>query len=83
MPPGAVANFNHYSKSVQERANLGIGTLPQSLAEAVNELEADTLSTDVMGEEIIGEFIKLKRMEWVEYMRHVSDWEIERYLEFF
>ncbi len=83
LDPGAVANFNHYSKSVQELANLGIGTLPQSLAEAVNELETDTLFSDVMGEEIIGEFIKLKRMEWVEYMRHVSDWEIERYLEFF
>ncbi len=30
-----------------------------------------------------GEFLRLKRMEWVEYMRHVSDWEVERYLEFF
>ena len=29
------------------------------------------------------EFIRLKRMEWVEYSRHVSDWETNRYLEFF
>ena len=29
------------------------------------------------------EFIKPKRMEWVEYTRHVSDWEIQRYTEFF
>ena len=29
------------------------------------------------------EFIKLKRMEWIEYSRHVSDWETQRYLEFF
>jgi len=29
------------------------------------------------------EFLKLKRMEWIEYMRHVSDWEIKTYLEFF
>ena len=28
-------------------------------------------------------FVDLKRMEWVEYMRHVSDWEIKTYLEFF
>jgi glutamine synthetase len=83
LDPGVIANFNHYTKSPQELADLGIGMLPQSLAEAVNELEADTLFADVMGEEIIGEFTKLKRMEWVEYMRHVSDWEIERYLEFF
>ena len=25
----------------------------------------------------------LKRMEWIEYSRHVSDWETQRYLEFF
>jgi len=29
------------------------------------------------------EFLRLKRMEWVEYQRHVSAWEVERYLEFF
>ena len=83
LDPGAAANFNHYTKSPQELAALGIGRLPQSLAEAVNELEADTVFADVMGEEIISEFIKIKRKEWIEYMRHVSDWEIERYLEFF
>ena len=26
---------------------------------------------------------QLKRMEWIEYARHVSDWETQRYLEFF
>jgi glutamine synthetase len=32
---------------------------------------------------VADEFLKLKNMEWVEYMRHVSDWEINTYLEFF
>ena len=32
---------------------------------------------------VIDEFLSLKHMEWVEYMRHVSDWEINSYLEFF
>jgi glutamine synthetase len=32
---------------------------------------------------VADEFLKLKNMEWVEYMRHVSDWEIKNYLEFF
>ena len=30
-----------------------------------------------------GNRIKLKRDEWVEYSRHVSDWEVARYGEFF
>jgi len=25
----------------------------------------------------------VKDMEWVEYQRHVSDWEIQRYLEYY
>ena len=29
------------------------------------------------------EFVRLKRMEWIEYSRHVSGWETDRYLEFF
>ena len=33
--------------------------------------------------DLAAEFIRLKRMEWVEYQRHVSAWEVERYLEFF
>jgi glutamine synthetase len=36
-----------------------------------------------LGEELAAEFIALKRMEWVEYSRHVSAWETRRYLEFF
>jgi glutamine synthetase len=36
-----------------------------------------------LGEDLAKEFIRLKRMEWVEYSRHVSDWESRRYLEFF
>ena len=57
--------------------------LPQSLHEALLALEADPLFAKSLGQELIGEFTRLKRMEWVEYSRHVSDWEVSRYLEFF
>jgi glutamine synthetase len=36
-----------------------------------------------LGADLAHEFIRLKRMEWTEYSRHVSDWESRRYLEFF
>ena len=38
---------------------------------------------DGLGPDLAREFIRLKRMEWTEYSRHVSDWESRRYLEFF
>jgi glutamine synthetase len=78
-----VCNENLYKLSLEEIAARGIKTLPQSLKEACDALEADPLFAEVLGNEIVSEFIKLKRMEWVEYSRHVSDWEVKRYTEFF
>ena len=45
--------------------------------------QADRLFHGMLGKEFVAEFIRLKRMEWVEYHRHVSDWEVKRYLEFY
>ena len=33
--------------------------------------------------DFINEFIMVKDKEWVDYSRHVSDWEIDRYLEYY
>jgi glutamine synthetase len=57
--------------------------LPQNLSEALDALEADPVLIEAVGGDLAKEFLRLKRMEWVEYQRHVSSWEVERYLEFF
>jgi len=53
------------------------------LNEAIDALEADPVICNGVGPDLSREFIRLKRMEWTEYSRHVSDWESKRYLEFF
>jgi glutamine synthetase len=83
LEPGEPHNFNHYTASSEELQARGIQLLPQSLHEAVVALEADPLFAEKLGSDLIGEFSRLKRMEWVEYQRFVSDWEVTRYLEFF
>jgi glutamine synthetase len=83
LDPGEPHNFNHYTLSTEQLREQGIGVLPQSLNEALNALEEDTLFRDQLGTAFLDEFIRLKRMEWVEYHRHVSDWEVQRYLEFY
>ncbi len=67
----------------RELADKGIGLLPQSLAEALDALERDEVVMNGLGQGLAREFIRLKRMEWTEYSRHVSEWETRRYLEFF
>ena len=83
LDPGDPSNFNHYDRSVDELNALGIRVLPQSLKDGIDALEADELFSRQLGKEFIAEFCRLKRMEWNEYQRHVSDWEVRQYLEFF
>lgn len=82
LDPGLPHNMNLYELSPEELQAEGIEILPQNLHEAICALEKDQVLCDALGP-VANEFIKLKHMEWVEYMRHVSDWEIKNYLEFF
>lgn len=82
LDPGEPQNVNHYGQTKEELAESGVGILPQNLDLALNELEKCTLLRDQMGP-VVDEFIKIKRMEWIEYMKQVSEWELERYVEFF
>ena len=82
LNPGAPRNVNLYDWSAEQLKEAGIGLLPQNLGAALDALEADTVITQALGP-VAQEFLTLKRMEWIEYQRHVSDWEVKQYLEFF
>jgi len=82
LDPGDARNVNLYDWTSAQLRDAGIGTRPQNLNEALDALEGDRVIRDALAP-ISSEFLKLKRMEWIEYMRHVSDWEIKTYLEFF
>lgn len=83
LEAGDPVNENLYAMSSQDLAEKGIEILPQNLGEAVDALEADTVLTEALGKDLMAEFVSLKRDEWIDYCRHVSDWEVARYGEFF
>jgi glutamine synthetase len=83
LDPGEPKNVNLYALSEEELKEQNIDILPQNLNEAINALEADKVLSELLGKEIVDEFIKVKRNEWVDYSRHVSDWELKQYSEFF
>jgi glutamine synthetase len=72
-----------YEYTTEQLQRARIRLLPQNLLEAIDALQADAVVCAALGESLAQEFITLKRMEWVDYARHVSDWETQRYLEFF
>jgi glutamine synthetase len=79
LDPGEPNRGNMYSLSPQEVAGGKVRTLPQSLSEALDELERDPVIQAGLGP-IYPEFLDLKRKEWNDYHRQVSPWEVERYL---
>jgi glutamine synthetase len=83
LDPGEPHNSNLYEWTHEALKQEGIGVLPQNLNEALDALEEDKVLCAALGNDLAQEFLRLKRMEWVEYQRHVSAWEVERYLEFF
>jgi glutamine synthetase len=80
LDPGPPVNKNIYKMSHRERRHLRIDELPGNLSEALDELEKDDLVRETLGEHIFQHFLEAKREEWFDYIRHVSPWEIERYL---
>jgi glutamine synthetase len=80
LDPGPPVSKNIYKMSHRERRHLRIDDLPGNLSEALDELEKDDLIRETLGEHIFQHFLEAKREEWDDYIRHVSAWEIDRYL---
>lgn len=55
--------------------------IPASLIDAVKALEKDSYIKEFLGSELSGSFIKLKKQEWTDYSRQVTEWEKEQYLD--
>jgi glutamine synthetase len=83
IDPGPPVNKNIFAMSHRERRHLRIDELPSNLSEALDELEKDDLMRDVLGAHLFEHFVAAKREEWLDYIKHVSPWEIDRYLEMY
>lgn len=82
-PGNPCIGTNVYEMPFEERRSRGMTLLPQNLQEAVTALEEDEVVKSALGP-IADEFIRLKKAEWSEFMRHqVTPWEIKRYLTMF
>ena len=54
--------------------------LPRNLGDAIYAFEHDPLAKSVFGETMHAAWVDYKRQEWNDYNKHVSQWEIDRYL---
>ncbi len=79
--PKPLNNINLYHLNKEERAKLGVTELPGSLAEALSELEKDTVLKEALGDFLFEAYLRAKWEEWDDFRLRVTDYEIERYLE--
>lgn len=71
---------NVYEMSEEERKKRGIGTLPGSLAEAVQLTEQSELIRETLGDHIFSKLIENKKIEYERYRLQVSQYELDEYL---
>jgi glutamine synthetase len=71
---------NLFELSGDERRELGVGALPASLSDALDDLEGSELMAEVLGAHVCEWFVRNKRAEWSEYKAEVTPFELRRYL---
>jgi glutamine synthetase len=71
---------NIYHMTPEQKAGLKIEELPNSLENAIAELEQSELARETLGEHIFNKLIENKRLEWNDYRIRVTGQEIEKYL---
>lgn len=81
IDPGDPVELNVYEMTYNERKKRDIVSLPESLKEALDEIETSDLMRETLGETALENFLKEKRKEWDLYRTQVTDWEVERYIK--
>ena len=79
LPPPVEENL-YYVGEADLRAR-GVQVLPDTLAEALDELERDDVIRTALGGYVCERLVEAQRRQWSDYRRHVSSWELDRYLE--
>jgi len=79
-PPMPPVEKDVYEMSSEERARLGIKSLPEDLHEAIIETEKSSLVKESLGKHVFQQFIANKKIQWDEYCRQVTQYELKRYL---
>ncbi|MGF3073298.1 type I glutamate--ammonia ligase [Facklamia sp. P12945] len=81
ITPPAEVRENIYEMDQEKRMLKGIYQLPASLKEAVNALKTSPEIMESLGEHIASNFIREKTLEYEDYLKNVSQWELDRYFE--
>jgi glutamine synthetase len=69
-----------YEMSEEERKDVGIGSLPADLNQAIEIAEGSALLRDCLGDHVFQSLITDKKIEWSKYREVVTTYELDAYL---
>jgi len=78
LPPEASNNI--YEMTEAERAEAGIGSLPEDLYNAIEAFEKSSFVRSALGDHVCDYLVRNKWEEWDEYKTLVTPYELSRYL---
>lgn len=70
--------FGFDDRMLQEK---NIDTLPHSLWHSLEALKTNETIQNTLGSDFVAKYLRAKYKEWDRYRLHVTDWEIDQYLE--
>jgi glutamine synthetase len=79
LEPPVEEDLYHFTEEELIRRN--VASLPETLGEAVQELERDEVVRDALGEHVYQYLVTAQKQEWGAYRQHVGEWARNRYLE--
>lgn len=83
LDPGDPATTDPGTLSEPERKERDIYRLPETLGDALDELEDDEVLQEALGEDLYEAFLAVKRTEWQKAVSTPTDWDIENYTRSF
>jgi glutamine synthetase len=87
LDAGDPTDLNMYETTPEQRAELGIETLPPNLFEAATNAEECKVLRDAFGsardEDYLDYYVRCKRRDWQRAHEEITEWERDHYLQLF
>jgi len=77
----AKAKLRDQSRATTSEDNAALQKFPQTLDAALDALEGDPEMRRRLGEDFVKVFVAVKRFELARFHAHITDWEVNEYLE--
>ena len=82
IDPGDPVDEDVYEMSESAKKAAGVKQLPTTLRDALDALESDEISKEILGSHLYDAFVEYKTNEWNQYCLYVTPWEIMKYLDY-